>query len=106
MHPAGNSTASPVAERVGLGIFEVMGDLVQECVEKFFQRPSPRVAIHGINSHQPPRSIIAAEDSMRGSRVDIRAKIDRDIMNPVEPTPKKMPQRPDRRLEMADRWFG
>ncbi len=41
VHPARDPAAFPAIERVGLGVFEVVGHLVQERVEQLFDRSAP-----------------------------------------------------------------
>src|SRR3954447_19546024 len=82
VHPAGDALAGAGVERVGLGVLDVVGQLVEERVEQFLQRPAPPLAVVGVNPDQPARLVIAAEDARRGAGVDVQLVLDQAAVNP------------------------
>src|SRR5260370_23650935 len=88
VHAPGDAAAGAGVERVGLGVFDVMGDLVEERVEELLERSPAELAVVGIDTHELPRLVIAPQDARRGTRVDVDLVIDQAAIRPVEAGPE------------------
>ena len=103
MHPAGHASARPRRERVRLGVFEVVGHLVQERVEQLFQGPQPLLAVAHVDAHQAARLVVAAEHAGRGPAVDIQVVIDAAPVDSLEAVPEERAEGRERRDEASRR---
>ena len=71
VHQAGDPSAASRAERVRLGVLEMVRDLVEERVEELFQRPPAIHAVVGVNPDQASRLVIAAQHALGRPCVDV-----------------------------------
>ena len=85
VHPAGNASAAAGVERVGLGVFDVVGHLVEEGVEEFLERTAAELAVVGVDPHQRPGLVVAAEHPGGRAGVDVDLVGDEAAVDLVEP---------------------
>src|SRR4051794_5176282 len=99
MHPTGNALAAAGVERIGLGVLDMVRQLVEERVEKLLQWAPPELAVVGIDPDQPTRLVVAAEDAGRGTGVDIDLVPHEARIDFLESASEQRRECGDRRLE-------
>jgi hypothetical protein len=91
VHQSGNAPAPARSEGKGLGVFQVVRDFMKEGIEDFFEWAPALHAIQRIDPHQASRPVIAAQDPLRGTRVDVYKKLNPAFVNSLEPVAEKGP---------------
>ena len=81
------------AETVGLVVFEMMGEFVEEDFKKLFDRAFAFVSVDGVDPDESARSIVAAHRHSGGAAMEFELEFDLAFVNATESAAKKTLQR-------------